>query len=89
MLRITKIKENGSPLTLKLEGAVTGEWVALLDQECRAVIGRNKTVRLDFLKVTYMDDHGMEMIRKLPDQSIKIINAPAFIEELLQQGGLS
>lgn len=89
MLRITRIKDNGSPLTLKIEGAITGEWITLVDQECRALIGPNKMVRLDFSEVTYMDDHGMDMLRKLPDHSITIINAPAFIGELLQQGGLS
>jgi anti-anti-sigma regulatory factor len=89
MLRITKVKENGSLLTLKVEGAITGEWVTLLDQECRTAIKPETILLLDFSEVTYMDDHGMDMLRKLPDHSITIINAPAFIGELLQQGGLS
>lgn len=89
MLRITKIKENGAPLTLKIEGAITGEWITTVDQECRALIQPDELVRLDFSEVTYMDDHGMDMLRKLPAHNITIINAPAFIEELLQQGGLS
>ena len=48
MLRITKIAENGLPVTLKLEGKVHADWVSLLEQECRALLSQKKTVLLDF-----------------------------------------
>ncbi|HZC80744.1 MAG TPA: hypothetical protein VE222_03325 [Nitrospiraceae bacterium] len=87
MLRITKIGENGSPVTLKLEGKVHGDWVFLLEQECRALLSQQKTVLLDFSDVTFMDDRGVEMIRRLPAGSIKVINGDAFIEDLRDRGG--
>ncbi len=87
MLRITKISENGSPVTLKLEGKVHADWVSLLEQECRALISQKKTVLLDFSEVTFMDDRGVDMIRRLPARSIKIINGDAFIEDLRDRGG--
>ena len=89
MLRITKIAENGSPVTLKLEGKVHAEWVALLEEECRALIGQKKMVLLDFSDVTFMDDRGVEMIRRLPARSITIINGGAFIEDVRDRGGKS
>ena len=87
MLRITKIAENGSPVTLKLEGKVHADWVSLLEQECLALISQKKTVLLDFSDVTFMDDRGAEMLRRLPARSIKIINGDAFIEDLIDRGG--
>ena len=87
MLRITKIAENGLPVTLKLEGKVHADWVSLLEQECRALLSQKKTVLLDFSEVTFMDDRAVEMIRRLPARSIKIINGDAFIEDLIDRGG--
>ena len=87
MLRITKIEDNGSPVTLKLEGKVHAEWVALLEGECQALIDRKKTVLLDFTDVTYMDDRGVAMVRRLPARNVRVINGDAFIEDLIDRGG--
>ncbi len=87
MLRITKIEENGSPVTLKLEGNIHADWVFLLEQECRALISQKKMVLLDFSDVTFIDDRGVEMIRRLPASSIRIINGDSFIEDLIDRGG--
>ncbi len=87
MLRITKIAENGSSVTLKLEGKVHADWVSLLEQECRTLLSQKKTVLLDFSDVTFMDDRGVEMIRQLPPGNITIINGDAFIEDLIDRGG--
>jgi len=87
VLRITTIEENGSPVTLKLEGKVHAEWVTLLEQECETVIRQNKMVLLDFSEVTYLDDSGVEMVRRLPAQSVRIIKGGAFIKDLIDRGG--
>lgn len=85
MLRITKIADNGTPVTLKLEGKIHAEWVSLLEQECRTLVRQKREAVLDFSEVTYMDAQGIELVRSLPIQTIRIINAPAFIEELLDR----
>ena len=87
MLRITKIAENGLPVTLRLEGKVHGDWVSLLEQECRALISQKKTVLLDFSNVTFMGHRGVEMIRRLPARRIRIVNGDAFIEDLKDREG--
>ena len=89
MLRITKMTENGSPVTLKLEGKVHGDWVSLLEQECRALISQKKKVLLDFSEVIFMDERGVEMLRRLPPRSVTVINGDAFIDDLIGQGGRS
>lgn len=84
MLRITKIAENGTPVTLKLEGKIHADWVSLLEQECRTLIRQRREALLDFSAVTYMDTQGVELVRSLPARTFRIVNAPAFIEELLE-----
>lgn len=86
MLRITKISENGSPLTLKLEGKIHDEWVALLEQECEAAMAAGLRVYLDFAQVTYVAETGMELIRRLLKQ-IVVINGDTFIADLIDRGG--
>ena len=81
--------DNGSPVTLKLEGKVHADWVSLLEQECRALLSQKKKVLLDFSEVIFMDDLGVEMLRRLPPRSVTIINGDAFIEDLIGQGGQS
>ncbi len=87
MLRITKITENGSPAILKLEGKLFDQWVALLEGECRALLRHKQTVLLDFSCVDYIDANGVEMVQSLPGKHVRVVNAPAFIEDLLGRGG--
>lgn len=89
MLRITKVENNGAPVTLKLEGKVSDQWVALLEGECRMLLRHRKDVRLDFADVSYMDAQGVEVMKSLPRHQVRIINAPTFIQELLREGGVS
>ena len=87
MLRITKIEQNGSPVTLKLEGKLSDQWVALLEGECRALLRHKKIVHLDFSGVDYMDERGVEMVRSLPHEHVKVLKTPSFIQGLLDPRG--
>lgn len=87
MLRITKIENNGAPVTLKLEGNVSDQWAALLEGECRLLLRHRKDLRLDFSGVNFMDASGVEVVKSLPRQHVQIINAPSFIQELLEKRG--
>ena len=84
MLRITRVENNGAPVTLKLEGKVSDQWAALLEGECRSLLRRRKEVHLDFSGVTFMDAGGVEAVKGLPRRSVRIVNAPSFIDELLK-----
>jgi anti-anti-sigma regulatory factor len=86
MLRITKEQENGSGVTLKLEGKITDQWAALLEGECRLLLRHDKQLQLDFAGVTYVDEGGLDVLHSLPSR-VRIVNAPGFIAELLRTGG--
>jgi anti-anti-sigma regulatory factor len=83
MLRITRSVENHSSVTLKLEGRIVSQWVAVLEQECLLLRQKKQNVVLDFSSVTFIDSQGIEMLKQLLSQKIKIINCPAFILETL------
>jgi anti-anti-sigma regulatory factor len=89
MVRITPIAANGSRVTLKLEGRLLADWVPLLERECQTLTAQHKEVRLDCSAITYMDDQGVEMVRRLRARGIGILHSSAFIDELLDRGGQS
>jgi anti-anti-sigma regulatory factor len=84
VLRIDKVYENLSTVKLKLEGTLVGEWVSLLEEKILECLENNKKVLLDFSELRFVDEHGMEMLRRLPPEKIAITNCPRFIEELLK-----
>ena len=83
MLRITALGEDSQKLVLKVEGQIVSDWVPLLDKECRRLLEANELV-LDFSCITYIDSHGIEMLRKLP---VEIVNCSRLIEDMLESCG--
>ena len=88
MLRITTMKMNGSSIRLKLEGKIMAEWAALLEQECLTLIAQQQHVVLDMAGVTFLDGHGVAILRSLPNRHISLMNRSDFIKELLEKGEL-
>jgi len=86
MLRITSMRVNGSPVTLKLEGKIFAEWVDLLERECLSRVARQEQVILDMSGVTFLDNRGVELLRSLPARCISLVNCSDFVVELLDKG---
>ncbi len=89
MLKITKMEDNGATVVLKLEGKVTDQWAALLDEECRSLLGSGKRLLLHCTDVQFLDDRGADVLRNLPSQQVTLMGAPGFVTELLETGGRS
>ena len=89
MLKITKMEDGGATVVLKLEGKVTDQWAALLNEECRALLGKGKTLLLECTDVQFLDDRGADVLRNLPSRQVTIMGAPGFVTELLETGGRS
>jgi anti-anti-sigma regulatory factor len=89
MLKITKIKETGTTVLLKLEGKVTEQWAALLDGECRAFLNNRQTLMLDCAGVNFLDARGVDVLRNLRLNNVTILGAPEIVTELLRTGGQS
>ena len=89
MLKITKIQESRSDVLLKLEGKITEQWAALLDDECRLLLRQEKTVHLDCSHIDFIDARGVEVLNNLPRTKITLMSAPCFVTELLEIGARS
>ncbi len=55
VLRITKVAEDSSTVTMKLEGKLASDWVPLLEGECLICLTEKRKVLLDFSEVTFVD----------------------------------
>ena len=89
MLKITKTETNGSKITFKLEGKIMSQWATLLDRECQAALRAAHSVELDCAGVDYLDERGVEVLKKLPQEKVTLIRAPGYMTELLHIGGRS
>ncbi len=86
MLRITKVTESPSLVTMKLEGRISAGWVSLLEQECRKVLRGRRELILDFSEVRFVDDRAVEMLGKMSGKKIRVINCCDLIKDLLKGG---
>jgi anti-anti-sigma regulatory factor len=84
VLRITRLSRKGRDLTIKLEGAIVGAWVGATRDAC-ATRGRRPR-RLDLAAVTYVDAAGLQLLRDLLAEGVKIDACSSFVGELLRPG---
>lgn len=85
MLRITRLIETPFEVTLKLEGKIVSDWVELLEKEIRTLIKEGRTVNLDCSGVKYVDERAMELLRMVAGRKLKIVNATALIQDLMER----
>jgi anti-anti-sigma regulatory factor len=84
MLRITEASKDNKAVILRLDGKVVGEWVSDLQMLCLHYRDEeDKNVVLDFSGVTFIDKKGVDMLWKLKDDRIKMVNCSSFIRLLL------
>lgn len=79
MLRITEAALAARAVTLRLEGRLMADWVAVLEAECRSRLERGETVRLDLADVVSIDGDGIRQLRALRERGVKLTNTPPFL----------
>ena len=90
MLRITETSVDEKTVTLRLDGKVISATLSDLEKLCLHFRDReNKTVLLDFSGVTFMNNAGVKMLKRIKDERIKIVKASLFIETLLRIEGIN
>jgi anti-anti-sigma regulatory factor len=84
MLRITETSKDKKAVILRLDGKVVGEWVSGLEKLCLHYRDEeNKNIVLDFSGVTFIDNKGVDMLWKIKNGRIKMVNCSPFIRLLL------
>jgi anti-anti-sigma regulatory factor len=85
MLRLTRTLLGTSEVVLKADGQIVGEWVALLESECRELLATDHQVALDLSDVSYLDRQAVRLLRELTRGSVGLVNCPPLVEELLTE----
>jgi anti-anti-sigma regulatory factor len=85
MLRISTNAAAGGPVTLQLDGRLTGQWVKLRQGTCEARLKENAHVIIDLKNVSFVDREGFVLLRSLADRQVEILNALPFIAEQIKK----
>lgn len=85
MLKITLTYQDDKTVTLRLDGNLVDPFVSTLKKECLIYKDKkNKTVKLDFSGVFYIDPNGVRILESMYDEKLQIVNCPIFIERVLE-----
>jgi ABC-type transporter Mla MlaB component len=83
MLRITYNLGHDSVLTLHLEGKLLGPWVTELARSRNQLPCPPNRVRLDLSAVTFVDGHGVALLRDLLARGATLAAYSRLVAELL------
>jgi anti-anti-sigma regulatory factor len=83
MLMITRIEEENTIRTLKLQGKLRGPWVDELRAVCVAAASPSVLLRLDLAAVTFVDAAGVDCLRELMKEGIPVVASSGFVAALL------
>ena len=82
MLRITRVDESDSQVTLRVEGRIVSPWVAELERETLGLLQNQRRVVLDFSEVNFVDSQGAEMLKRITVENVEIIKCSGLIKGL-------
>ena len=85
MLRLTRTSQPPDDVILLLEGQIVDQWVRLLEEECLQLLGTRCRVLLDLSAVSYLDRHAARLLRELESRSVRLINCPPLVDELVRE----
>jgi ABC-type transporter Mla MlaB component len=84
-MRISPTRETTDAVTFKLEGALMGDWVPLLERACVRQLYQRKTVELDFEHVSFIDREGVVAVRELIARGVAILRPSPLVRDLLDE----
>ena len=88
MLRLTVISQTKEEALLKVEGWVSGENVALLEEEGTRLLGETERLVLDLEGVRSIDREGIALLRRWSGERLVLRGASAFVRTVLEEEGL-
>lgn len=81
MMRITANHDaQPNTTTMRVEGRIVGDWVDLLDSECRSELKRGRRLILDFSGVVGLDDRARQVLKALRGEGVRITNQPRLLK---------
>jgi anti-anti-sigma regulatory factor len=85
MLKIDIVTDGiGSAATVRLVGRVIGPWVEELRQACERLLAEVVGITLDLSEVVFVDRDGVDLLRRLAERSVALVNCSGFVAEQLR-----
>lgn len=83
MLRISRIDQDNAGVCLKVEGRLTGDWVALLEGELAEASRTTGLLSLDLAAVDFASVQATEMLRAATARGVRVVACSPFLAKLL------
>ncbi len=85
MLKITRAVLSKEEITLRLDGRVAGPWAELLRDSAESVLDEGLTLNVDLANISFIDCHGIAVIRNLIERGAHHLNPPLFVAEQIKK----
>ena len=89
MIRLTIRSQNPREAVLQVDGWVSGEDVAILEQEGMRLFRACQCLVLDLRGVQFIDEKGISLLQRWPGERLLLRGGPWFVQALLEKHGLA
>lgn len=85
MLKITRAVLSKQETTLRLDGRVAGQWVALLRDSAECELDEGAKLSIDLKNISFIDCEGIALLKSLIKRGVDPLNAPLFVAEQIKK----
>ena len=85
MLKITRAVLSKQETTLRLDGRLGGQWVALLRDTAEFVLGDGVKLTIDLTNISFIDCEGIALLKSLIKRGVDPVNAPLFVADQIKK----
>ena len=85
MLKITTAVLSKQETTLRLDGRVAGQWVALLKDSAESALTDGLRLTIDLQNISFIDCEGIALLKNLITRGVDPVNAPLFVIEQIKK----
>jgi ABC-type transporter Mla MlaB component len=85
MLKITRADLSKQETTLRLDGRIAGQWLALLRDSAESVLDEGVKLSLDLKNISFIDCEGIALLKTLIKRGVDPVNAPLFVAEQIKK----
>jgi anti-anti-sigma regulatory factor len=85
MLKITRDVLSKQETTLRLDGRVAGQWVALLRDSAQWELDEGVKLTIDLKNTSFIDCEGIALLKSLIQRGVDPVNAPLFVVEQIKK----
>lgn len=86
MLRISESLSSAGITTLRLEGQLSGPWVAEAHRSCEFHTRNGHRLNLDLEELSFVDREGIALLNTLAKRGVGLTNCSQFLQDRLKGG---